>query len=123
MGRIYETQNSAHASAVAQVLIDKAGDERAAQITTTTGQNGRVAFSVPDDFPDVKAPEPDDSSDDQGPTGGALHPGVDRIIGDTEQTGLDVPQEDTQEHHRKRRSKQQHTEQHQEQPTEDVQPS
>lgn len=108
MGRIYETQDSAHASAVSQTLIEAAGDDRAWQVTTTTGQNGRVAFSVPDDFPDVTAPDPDDTGDPNGPTGGALHPGVDRIIGDTHQTGLE-PEPEQPEHHRKRRAK--HTDQ------------
>lgn len=116
MGRIYETQNSAHASAVAQALIEAAGDDRASEVTTTTGQNGRAAFSVPDDFPDVKAPEPDDTGDPDGPIGGALHPGVDRIIGDTEQDALEPPAEEHGRQHKRRTKHTEHT-------TEDVQPS
>lgn len=120
MGRIYETQNSAHASAVARALLEAGqatGDEdRAGQITTTTGQNGRVAFSVPDDYPDVSVPEPGTESDEAA-SGGALHPGVDRVIGDTDPNALEPQEEQEPEQQTRRRGRRATQEQEQEQQT------
>lgn len=81
MARIYQTDNSGHAQAVSQALID-AADGDTWKIRTTTGNNGRVAFEVPDDFPDTDVP---DAEHDDAQGGGALHSGSVGALGDTAQ--------------------------------------
>jgi hypothetical protein len=68
MTRLIDTHDDAHARDVARALIRAAHDagKDATAVRTVTGTNGRQAFEVDDDFPDVTVPEPDTDEDEAG---------------------------------------------------------